>query len=51
MNIEYLIANWLLERLKSDNLISESLSDDVMKRFLANHLGSKENSELEGKVA
>lgn len=51
MQIECIIANWLLEKLKNQNLISESVSDSAKKKFLQSLSMSAENSEMESKAA
>lgn len=51
MQIECIIANWLLEKLKNQNLISESVSDSAKKKFLQNLSVSAESSEMESKAA
>ena len=51
MQIECIIANWLLEKLKNQNLISESVSDNAKKKFLQNLSVSSDNSEMESKAA
>lgn len=51
MRIEFIIAGWLLERLKNENLIDDAIDDGVRKRFLRNVAENSSNSELKDKVA
>lgn len=51
MKIELIIANWLLVKLKNENLIDNAVSDDVMKRFLQSLSRSVEDSVMESEAA
>lgn len=51
MNIEYVIVGWLLEKLKNEKLICETISDNAKRRFLKNLSGSTKKPELEGRAA
>lgn len=53
MSAEFIIVNWLLERLRKENLIDGTLYDGAKRLFLQNLLKSKSvgNSESEKKVA